>query len=99
GSASWRACDRLHRMTVREAIEALPLPDYLEAKDAVDSELAYLIAVLRTCSENRGPAEHLPAMLHAVAQEIQRVRAGESEAADPRQASAMIRRLWSGEPG
>lgn len=86
-------------MTVQQAIEALPMPDYLEAKDSVDCELAYLLAVLRTCGENHGLAEQLPAMLHTIAQEIQRVRNGESEPADPRQSSAMVRRLWSGQPG
>ena len=86
-------------MTVQQAIEALPLPDYLEARDMLDSELAYVLAVLRGCSENRGLAEQLPAMLNMVAREIQRVRDGETERLDPRQASAMVRRLWSGEPG
>lgn len=86
-------------MTVRQAIEALPLPDYLEAQDALDSELAYLLAVLQTCSTNRGMAAELPAMLRTVANEIQRVRNGEGGYPDPRQTSEHVRRLWSGEPG
>ena len=86
-------------MTVREAIESLPLPDYLEAKDSLDSELSYLLAILRVCSTNRGLAEQLPSILHTIANEIQRVRNGEGETPDPRQATALVRRLWSGEPG
>jgi hypothetical protein len=86
-------------VTVREAIAALPLPDYLEAEDLVDAELSYLLAVLRTCAENRGLAAQLPAMLRTVANEIQRVRNGEAQPADPRQASALVRQLWTGEPG
>ena len=86
-------------MTVSQAIAALPLPDYLEAGDSTDAELAYLLAVLRACSESPGLAEQLPAMLRTVANEIQRVRNGEGEPPDPRQASAMVRRWWNGEPG
>jgi hypothetical protein len=86
-------------MTVQQAIEALPLPDYLEARDPLDSELAYVLAVLRSCAQSHGLAEQLPTLLRAVANEIQRVRNDEAQAADPRQAAAFVRGLWSGEPG
>ena len=86
-------------MTVREALEALPLPDYLEAADSGDSELAYVLAVLRMCVDSRGLSEQLPAMLHTVANEIARLRQEQGGPVNPRQASAEVRRMWSGEPG
>ncbi len=86
-------------MTVREALEALPLPEYLEAADPVDSELAYVLAVLRMCVDHAGLVDQLPSMLHTVAGEIARLRQEQAGPVAPSEASARLRRLWSGEPG
>ena len=93
---------------LKRAVELKAIDRYVTdlAEAAAGSDLLVLAtpvdtfeAVLRTCAENRGLAGQLPAMLHTIANEIQRVRNSGEGLVDPRQASAIVRQLWTGEPG